>query len=124
MNTRITELRKHLNLSMDSFGSKLGVTRSAISRIESGRVGVSNQIINSICREFNINETWLRTGEGDMFKDLSKNEQVARAISKALNTDNEFVLNTFLALAEMPESVWDDVERFIDKLKSSKDEEK
>ena len=57
-----------------------------------------------------------------MFKDLSKNELVARAISKALNTDNEFVLNTFLALAEMPESVWDDVERFIDKLKSSKDE--
>ena len=121
MNTRITVLRKHLNQSMDSFGSKLGVTRSAISRIESGKVGVSNQIINSICREFNVNEKWLRTGEGEMFNDLSKNEQVAKAIGKALNTNNKFILNTFLALAEMPESVWDDVQDFIDKIKKNED---
>lgn len=74
MNERITELRKVLSLSMEEFGKKLGVTRSSISNIESGRRGLTDQMILSICREFNVREDWLRFGAGTMFLPESKNE--------------------------------------------------
>ena len=64
MNRRITELRKALSLTMEAFGKKLGVTKSSISNIESGRRGLTEQMILSICREFGVNEEWLRNGTG------------------------------------------------------------
>lgn len=67
MNERIKEVRKALGLSGEKFGNHIGVKRSAISDIERGRNGVSEQNIKSICREFNVNEDWLRTGNGNMF---------------------------------------------------------
>lgn len=65
---RIKELRKnHLHLTMDKFGERLGVGKSAIGNIESDRRNVTDQMVKSICREFNVNESWLRTGEGSPF---------------------------------------------------------
>lgn len=66
MNQRILKLRKSLDLTMEEFGKKLGVTRSAISNIESGKRNLTEQMIISICREFSVNEEWLRTGNGEM----------------------------------------------------------
>lgn len=67
MNTRLTCLRKKLDITQAEFGNKLGVTRAAISRLESGDRNLTDQMILSICREFNVNEHWLRTGDGEMF---------------------------------------------------------
>lgn len=67
MNKRVKELRKALGLSGEKFGARLGVQRNAISRIETGKSNLTEQNILSICREFNVNEDWLRTGEGEMF---------------------------------------------------------
>lgn len=72
INERVKELRKVLSLSGEKFGAKLGLTRMAISKIENGQVGVSEANILSICREFNVSEHWLRTGNGDMFNELSE----------------------------------------------------
>ena len=72
MNERVKELRKHLGLSGEKFGGKLGLTRMAISKIENGQVGLSESNIKSICREFNVSEDWLRYGTGEMFNELSK----------------------------------------------------
>lgn len=74
MNDRMSELRKYLHLTMESFGEKLGVTRSAISNIESGKRNLTDQMVLSICREFNVNEDWLRTGAGEMFLPDPDNE--------------------------------------------------
>ena len=74
MNERVKELRTMLGLSAEKFGSRVGVTRSAISRIENGIVNVTEQMILSICREFNVREEWLRTGTGDIFLDLTEDE--------------------------------------------------
>lgn len=74
MNRRIKELRTSLNLSAEKFGSRVGVTRSAISRIENGVVNVTEQMIHSICREYNVREEWLRTGSGEMFLDFTEDE--------------------------------------------------
>lgn len=73
MNERIKVLREELGLSMEKFGGRIGLTRSAISKIESGS-NPSDQTIISICREFNVNEDWLRNGNGDMFLDFAEDE--------------------------------------------------
>ena len=67
MNERIKELRKELGLTLEKFGGRLGVGKNAISRIETRKSNVTDQMFKSICREFNVNDEWLRTGEGDMF---------------------------------------------------------
>lgn len=67
MNERIKELRKALDLSGDKFGQSIGLTRFAISNIENGRYSVTDQTVITICHIYNVNEDWLRTGEGSMF---------------------------------------------------------
>lgn len=75
---RIKELRIALKMSQDDIGKKLGVTRAAISRLENGERNVTEQMVLAICREFNVNEKWLRTGEGEMFE-KKNNVAVAKA---------------------------------------------
>ncbi|SQA14556.1 Predicted transcriptional regulator [Streptobacillus moniliformis] len=72
MNNRVKELRKKLKLSGDKFGSKLGVKRSTISNLENQTRNLTEQMIKSICREFNVNEEWLRYGNGPMFNSLKE----------------------------------------------------
>ena len=74
MNERLKAIRKSLSLSQESFGKKLGVTGAGISKIESGDRGITEQMILSICREFNVREEWLRTGCGEMFLDFTEDE--------------------------------------------------
>jgi transcriptional regulator with XRE-family HTH domain len=69
---RVLEIRKSLNLTMDKFGEKLGVQKSAISKIEKDKVNLSDQMAKSICREYNVNYDYLVNGEGEMFDDLPK----------------------------------------------------
>lgn len=61
---RIKEVRKKLDLTLEEFGKKLGVGKTAISKIEKGQVNLTEHMFKSICREFNVSEEWLRTGEG------------------------------------------------------------
>lgn len=70
LNTRVKLLRKQLNMSQDTFGSRLGVTGAGISKIESGQRNLTEQMLLMICKEFNINENWLRDGEGEMFRQM------------------------------------------------------
>ena len=67
MNERIKQLRKALGLSGERFGEKIGLTRMSVSNLEAGRYNLTEQTIKSICREFKVNEDWLRNGDGDMF---------------------------------------------------------
>ena len=68
-NERVKLIRKSdkVNLTMDKFGERLGVGKTAISKIEAGERSVTDQMRRSICREFHVNEEWLLTGKGDMF---------------------------------------------------------
>lgn len=66
---RVKEVRKTLGLTLDKFGEKLGVGKTAISKIETGENNLTEQMTKAICREFNIDYIWLTTGEGEMFID-------------------------------------------------------
>ena len=67
---RVKEIRKTLDLTMEKFGEKLGVGKTAISNIESGNRNLTEQMSKAICREYNVNYDYLMYGEGDMFDDL------------------------------------------------------
>ncbi len=82
MNERLKQLRKSLSLSQEAFGSKLGVTGPAVSKIESGDRSLTEQMALSIIREFNVNEEWLRTGEGEMFRPISQEDEFMRAATE------------------------------------------
>lgn len=71
-NERIRIVRKDQDLTMEEFGKRLGVAKNTISQIESGKNAVTNQMRVSICKEFNVNETWLRTGDESGGKYLQK----------------------------------------------------
>jgi transcriptional regulator with XRE-family HTH domain len=68
MNERLKAVRKALKLSQAEFGGRIGVQNNTISRLESGERNFTDQMILSLCKEYAINEEWLRTGVGEMFK--------------------------------------------------------
>lgn len=74
MNERLKAIRKALSLSQESFGKRLGVTGTAISRIEIGNRSVTEQMVLAICREFNVREEYLRNDDGEMFLDFTEDE--------------------------------------------------
>ena len=82
MHERIRELRKSLGLTGAEFGARIGLTNSTISRIESGQIVVTSQTIRSICREFSVNESWLRDGEGEPFVHPDRKEVLEAYINE------------------------------------------
>ena len=66
---RIREVRKTLGLTLEKFGEKIGMKKNSVSQIENGKNSVTEQVVKSICREFNVDYIWLTTGEGEMFVD-------------------------------------------------------
>lgn len=79
MNERIKKVRETLDLTQEEFGRRIGSARNTIANYENGNRNPSNSVILSICREFNVNEDWLRSGEGEMFCKLETNDIVAKA---------------------------------------------
>lgn len=120
MNERVKQLREALGLSQEALGARVGVTRGSISRLESGTNNVTPAMIISLCREFNVNEEWLRNGTGEMFNDLSQDEELAYIVGQALPQADDFVKNTFIALGRLSQEFtaeeWQVVNKFVDAL--------
>lgn len=85
MNTRIKAVRKTLGLTLDKFGERLGISNSACSALETGKNKPSEQTIRAICREFGVNEIWLRTGAGEMFRPEEESEELTRNLKRLMN---------------------------------------
>lgn len=96
INERVNTVRKSLNLTMEKFGEKLGVQKSAISKIEHGQCSVSEQVTKSICREFGVDYIWLTTGEGEMF--VETDDDFFERIDRIMAGENETRKNMFKAL--------------------------
>jgi len=96
MNERIRELRKHLGLTLDKFGERLGVTKTAISRLEKGERNVTDQMVRAICREFGVREKWLRDGVAPM---LEEDESLEALLGQSEITDRDrSLVKAFLRL--------------------------
>ena len=119
LNSRLKEVRLNLGLSQEYFGKKIGLTRSAVSKLETNSRGVTKQTIKTISREFNVNENWLKTGEGNMFIELSKSELAANVVGRLLSEDDEFVQSVFIALGQMSKDEWAVIKKLVDKIKDN-----
>lgn len=113
MNERLKTIRKELSMSQDTFGKRLGVTGAGISKIESGDRGMTEQMILSVCREFNVREEWLRTGNGEMFLDFTEDEFSKAA---AMLSDDPFVKSLIIEYWKLDEDSKKLFRNFIHKL--------
>lgn len=116
MNYRIREIRKDNNLTQTEFGERIGVKGNTITGYENGTRIPSDAIILSICREFNVNEDWLRTGQGEKYLRLSRKETVAAYVGKILGgklTPLEETLIEFMA--ETSPQEWEELARIINR---------
>lgn len=113
MNERIKEVRKALGLTQQKFGERIGVKGNTIAQYELGRNEPVSSVLSLLCREYNVNEEWLRTGEGEMFQDLSQGELAARVVGEALADDNKFIQSVFISLGKLTPTEWKVVEKFI-----------
>lgn len=124
MNSRIKAIRKEIKkngkpISQEEFGYRLGVSRDVIANLErtTNPVAPTEQMLKLICREFNVNETWLRTGEGEMFNEMDREEQIAYYLGNMLSEPGDtFKKRLIAALAALDDSEWEAVEAFARKL--------
>lgn len=105
---RIAECIKASGLTKTAFAERINVGQPFVSKLTNGISVPSDRTISDICREFNVNETWLRTGEGKMFVELSRDEEIAAFLGNILNNDDErdFKRRFIAMLARLDESEW------------------
>ena len=107
-NERIRELRKTLHLTMEEFGQRLGVGKTAISKIENGDRSLTEQMFLAICREYNVRPEWLRNGTGEPFIVPSRNDQISAFIGRVLaNEPDGPKARLIAALSELDQDGWD-----------------
>lgn len=100
MHDRIKKLRKALDLTQREFGERIGVKPNTIATYEIGRNQPIDAVISLICREFNASETWLRTGEGEMFNAKSSAAMEALARERGLTHSDLVLIEKFLSMKQ------------------------
>lgn len=124
MNKRIKELRNSLHKSQEEFGKYLGLSKSGVSEIEAGRRSVTDQHIIMLkhCKDFHVNEEWLRTGKGEMFTPMTMEEELIEFTRDLLIDENEsFKKRLISALAKLSEEQWDLLEGIIDDISQKRE---
>lgn len=117
MKNRIIEIRNCVGkngkkMTQDEFASKLNLSRSFINQIEVGAKNPSDRTILDICREFNVNENWLRYGEGEMFAPRTREDDIANLTIKLLEDEPDSFRNRLVsALAKLSEDEWEVLEK-------------
>lgn len=122
MKDRIKKIRKELDLTQQKFGERIGVKGNTIAQYENGRNEPIDAVISLICREFNVNEEWLRTGKGEMFIERTKDEQIAAFVGNILkDEDDSFKRRLISGLAALDDNGWEVLEKFLDSIQKEKD---
>lgn len=98
MNQRLKKLRKSLDITQQEFADRLGIKRNTVATYESGKSNPSDSAVMLICREFNVNEEWLRTGNGDIFIEKSDSLLESLAIKYNLSDADLILLEKFISM--------------------------
>lgn len=118
---RIKQVRKDNQLTIVKFGERIGISNPAVSMMETGKSNPSDQTIRSICREFKVNEIWLRTGEGDMFQAMTENEELAAYLGDVMHDEPEsFRRRLTLEMKNWTPEVWQMLEEICKRLATEK----
>lgn len=112
MKDRIRKLRKILDLTQQEFAKKIGMSANVLTNYETGRRNPSKSVINNICKTFHVSEEWLREGTGEMFVDVSRDDQIMEFVQQTLATRPDSFQRRFAAmLSTLSDSDWEVLER-------------
>lgn len=122
LNERLKKLRKTLDLTQQAFADRIGIARGNVGAYEVGKNAPSDAVISLICREFNVNEHWLRDGTGEMFIEQTRDEQIAAFVGDVLKTEDEsFKRRLISGLAALDDNGWKVLEDFLDSIQKKRD---
>lgn len=111
MKDRIKELRNVLNKTQHQFADQLKISRNNVACYETGKNTPSDAVVSLICKEFNVNEEWLRSGVGEMFRTMTRREQISQFAGSLMKEEDEsFKVRLFEILAQLDESEWEVLE--------------
>ena len=114
---RTDETHQHKALTLDQFGERIGLKKSALSLLENGKSNITDQTVKSICREFCVSEEWLRYGRGDPYATLTREEALANLIAEAQKEPAGSVKNRiFSMMAKLDEDDWEAIARIAEKI--------
>ena len=117
LSSRISTVIKSSGLTKTAFSKKIGLSQPFVSQLASGDASPSDRTIVDICREFGVSEHWLRTGEGEMFVRLSREEEITKfAMSIVRNPDSEFQRRFVSVLAQLTPEQWQLMEQMAHQL--------
>lgn len=122
MKERIKQIRKERNLTQQAFADRLRITRNNVAGYEAGTRNPSDAVISLICREFNVNEDWLRNGTGEMFIERTRDEEITEFIGSIQMTgEDSFKKRLISVLANLTEEQWEFLADMAEKLVKEKD---
>lgn len=115
MNERLKKLRKQMNMTQEEFSKRIGIKRNTLANYEIGRNEPIDAVIFSICREFNVNEAWLRTGDGEMFITMTRDEELAKWAGKLVSSgvEGEFMKKFVHILSKLDSRDWETLEKVV-----------
>ena len=116
MKDRISFIIKQKNITKTAFAKRLGVSQAFISQLCSGSSGVSDRTISDICREFNVNEIWLRTGDGEPFEQESRTDEIMRFAAQTIKGSDEFRKAMVSMLAKLDADDWENLAKIYAKV--------
>lgn len=123
LNERLKKLRKTLGLTQQEFADKIGSKRNTIAKYETNTNTPSAAVISLICREFDVNEIWLKTGEGEMFVSLTRDEEISRFVGETLSDESDTFKKRFISmLSALDESDWEVLEKMVTLMQMQKKE--
>ena len=103
LSKRLVKIRDTLKISQDELGTKIGISRFSVSNYESGKRNITERVIKDICREFDVNEEWLRTGEGEMFVELPEGTELGKYIADVIGGEDDFIKNIIISYMKLDE---------------------
>lgn len=106
MQTRIKALRKQLGLTQTEFGESVGVKGNTVTGYETGLRTPSDAVVLAICREYSVNEFWLRTGEGEMFRQKTRAQEIADFAASLYENPTSFQAKLVTVLAKLDYDQW------------------
>lgn len=118
MSERLKELRKILGLTQQEFADRLGIKRNAVTNYEVGRNSPADIVVSLICREFNVSESWLRTGEGEPFAKKSRSDEIREYVDRIQGVNDGFKAQFAAALAALEEEDWEIILSVVNDIKN------
>lgn len=114
---RLIKIREYKGYNQEKFALELGLSRNFINQVENRKKNISDRTISDICREFDVNEDWLRNGTGEMFKPQTKNQEIGAFANSVMKLNDEKFKKRFVeALTRLDEKDWEALEIIAEKL--------